>query len=411
MRKGILIAAAVFAMLGAAVAAVSTQQHFRLQREGFENGSYCAISDKINCDIVNASSYSEFLTIPIAWWGFAFYLCIAGMSAFAAFTRKDARATVVAAWGMSVGGIIYSAWLAYIAFFVLEVICVECLAMYAVNIALVILLFFALRLPLGGIVRFFFDYAKAVFGRPSNLGFKPRVFKHAVSVGCVFLAAFLLMKGVQAKDRGEATEAPAKEKVEAFFMQSLHSVEPEKGWAVWGNPDAEVTIVEFSEYQCPFCRISAFNVKPHLQEFKKDVRYFFVNYPLDNACNDQMDRPMHPFACMAAKAAVCAQKRGDFWSFHDDLFRNQRGMDAETILGLAEKRGWDRGEFEACIDDPETDARVKAELAAGRKAFVTGTPTFYLNGRKLKYWRDPEFLQAVVKEEIKRSKKRRGTGL
>lgn len=405
MKKGILIAAAIVALFGAAVAAVSTQQHFRLQREGFENGSYCAISDKINCDVVNASSYSEFLTIPVAWWGFAFYLCMAGMAFYSAYAGRKARPTVVISWFMSLGGILYSLWLAYIAFFVLEVLCVECLAMYAVNIALVVLLFLALKVPIGGLVTFFIDYIKAFFGRPSNLGFSPRVVRHAVIIGCVFLAAFLVMKGVQANDKKGVTDATTDEKVKAFYMQSLHSVDVGGGWAVWGNPDAKVTIVEFSEYQCPFCKISAFNVKPHLQEFKKQVRYYFVNYPLDNACNDEMDRPMHPHACFAAKAATCANKRGDFWSFHDDLFRSQRGLNEEAILKLADKRGWDRDEFRACIEDPETDAQIKNEIVAGRRAVVTGTPTFFLNGRKLKYWRDPDFLQAVVKEEIKRSKR------
>ena len=406
MKKGMLVAAALAAILGATVAAVSTHQHFRLKSQGFENGSYCAISDKINCDIVNASTYSEFLTIPVAWWGFAFYLCMAGMAIYSARAGRKAKATVMVAWLMSAGGILYSMWLAYIAFFVLEVLCIECLAMYAVNIALVVLFFLALKLPFGGIVNFFKDYTKAVFGRPSNLGFSPRVVKHGIVIDCVFLAAFIVMKGVQAGDKKNVTEVSTAEKVKAFYMQSLHSVDADKSWAVWGNPDADVTIVEFSEYQCPFCRISAFNVKPHLQEFKKNVRYFFVNFPLDNACNGDMQRPMHRHACFAAKAAICADKRGDFWSFHDDLFRAQRGINQEVMLKLADKRGWDRKDFVACMEDPETEAQVQKELNAGRKAMITGTPTFFLNGRKLKYWRDPDFLQAVVKEEIKRSKKK-----
>ena len=404
MRKGVLIAAAVVALLGAIVAGVSTSQHMRLKEKGFEEASFCVLSETVNCDIVNASSYSEFLGIPTAAWGFVFYCCLAGMALIAAFSR-DGRATGTIAWFMSVGGILYSAWLAYIAFFVLGVVCVECLALYAVGLALVVLLFVALRLPFGGIMRFFIDYAKAVFGRPSNLGFKPRVVKHAVAIALVFALGFGIMQSIQAKETDGEDKVPVDEKVAAFALQSLYSIEPQAGWPVWGNPNAKVTIVEYSDFQCPFCRVAAFNVKPYLQEFKDDIRYYFVNFPLDNACNKEMQQPMHPFACMAAKAAICANGRGDFWGFHDELFRRQRGMNEETILAVGEQRGWTKEELKACIDAPETEAEVQREIESARKIFVTGTPSLFLNNRKLKYWKDSDFLQAVVKEEVRKAKK------
>lgn len=404
MRKGVLIAAAIVALIGAIVAGISTSQHMRLKEKGFEEASFCALSESVNCDIVNASSYSEFLGIPTAWWGLTFYLCLAGLAFVAAFAREG-RAAGMIAWLMSVGGIFYSAWLAWIAFVVLGVVCIECLSLYAVGIALVILFFVALKLPFGGIMRFFIDYAKAVFGRPSNLGFKPRVLKYAAVIAVVFALGFGVMRGIQANEPGAENEVPLDEKVAAFNMQSLYTIEPEAGWAVWGNPNAKVTIVEYSDFQCPFCRVAAFNVKPYLQEFKDDVRVYFVNFPLDDACNEEMKQPMHPFACMAAKAAICANGRGDFWGFHDDLFRQQRKLNEETILAIGEKRGWTKDDLRTCIASPETDAEVKREIASARKIFVSGTPSLFLNNRKLKYWKDSNFLQAVVKEEIKKAKK------
>jgi protein-disulfide isomerase/uncharacterized membrane protein len=404
MRRWALWAALAAALVGAAVAVLSTTEHLRLMREGLEQRSFCAISETINCDVVNASSYSEFLGVPIAWWGLCFYLLVGGMALVGARSKKDRRSTVAIAWFLTFGSLAYSAYLAYIAGAVLGVWCIECLTMYAVNIALFLFLFAALRVRVAEIPRFFADYLRAVFGKPSNLGFAPRLLPNAVAGLLVFLIGWGAIAAISSGGKARPDEATLGEKLTAFSMQSLYTIEPNPEWPVWGNPKAPVTIVEFSEFQCPFCRVAAFSVKPYLQEFRNDIRFYFVNYPLDNACNDSMPGPMHAFACSAAKAGICAQKLGDFWGFHDDLFRNQQKLSQELILSLADKRGWNRDEFAACIASPETDKRVKADLAAARKIYVSGTPTIFLNERKIRYWRDPKFLQAVVREEIKRAK-------
>jgi protein-disulfide isomerase len=277
--------------------------------------------------------------------------------------------------------------------------------MYAINIAFVIFLFVALKVPFGGIMRFLLDYFKAVLGRPSELGFRPSVLRHALVIAVVFIAGFAAMKGLQAKEDKGAESASVDEKVRAYYMESLYAIEPDPSWAVWGNPDAKVTVIEFSEFQCPFCKMAAFNLKPRLQEFKKDVRFYFVNYPLDQACNKELEHPMHQWACMAAKAGVCAKMRGDFWDFHDDLFRNQKKLNDALITELVEKRGWNMDEFKACMDSPEVEEQIQKDLGIGKKIYVSGTPTVIVDDRKLKYWSDPKFLQEVVKEEIKKAKK------
>jgi len=407
MRKWALIIVVIAALLGATLAALSTSQYLRIQHEGFEKESFCVISETINCDVVNASSYSEFLGVPIAWWGLIYYLLLFGMSLYVLLSREDRRATASISWFMSVGGILYSAYLAYISFAVLKVVCIECLGMYLANILLFVFLFISMRMPVGDLPGLVVGYIRALFGKRRDLGFRPRIFSHVVIIGLAFLIGWLVIANIQLRDKKAQEDIDVDQLVKYFYAQSLHQVDVNPEWSVWGNPDAKVTIVEFSEYQCPFCRVSAFNVKPYLHEFKDDLRYYFVNFPLDTACNDELSRQMHPVACFAAKAAICADKRGAFWSFHDELFRNQRKLSRDFILDLAEKRGWNREEFLGCIESPEVESRIKNELAAGRKAFVTGTPTMFLNGRKLRYWRSPEFIREVLRDEIKKSKSSR----
>ncbi|MFA4873858.1 MAG: thioredoxin domain-containing protein [bacterium] len=408
IKRWALTVAAIAALVGAALAVLSTVQHLRIMSEGLEQQSFCAISERINCDVVNASSYSEFLGVPIAWWGVCYYIAIGGMALLARFSKRERRSSVAAAWFMSIGGLLYSAFLSYVSATILGVWCVECLVMYSANIFLFIFLYVAMGIPVSGAMQFVRDYALAVFGRSSNLGFAPKVITQAVAVAAVFMVGWGAMAAWQSRAPQGEERASLDEKVKAFYMQSLHEIKIDPDWPVWGNPKATVTIVEFSEFQCPFCRMAAFSVKPYLQEFKGDVRFYFVNYPLDNACNDSMKMPMHQYACLAAKAAICAGEKGKFWKFHDELFRNQKQLSQQTIMKLAEKQGWNRDEFMACVESPETDKRVRADIAAAKAIYVTGTPSLFINGRKLRYWRDPKFLQAIVEEEIKRSSKLKG---
>lgn len=410
MKKKFLVVSILASLLGTVIAGISTSQHMRIAREGLEKESFCAISETVNCDIINASSYSEFLDVPTAWWGLVYYVVTILMAIFCLFSKKDPRATMTAAWIMALESVVVSAYLAYITISVLGVVCIECVGMYIVNLALVVLLYLAIGNPVSGIFRFARDYVRTVFGKTSNLGFKPRAFAHFIVITLMFLVGWTAFAAVKANSKSAGKSAvpidniSAEEKLKAFYMQSLYAIEPDPNWPVWGNPNAPVTIIEFSEFQCPFCKNAAFNLRPYLQQFKKDVRFYFVNYPLDQSCNDEVTHPIHQFACMAASAAVCAKERGDFWGYHDELFRNQQKLGPDTFISIAKKHGWDEKEFQACMDSPGTLALVKADIRNGAKAYVEGTPTVIVNNRRLKYWMDPKFLQAVVKEEIKRSK-------
>jgi uncharacterized membrane protein/predicted DsbA family dithiol-disulfide isomerase len=407
MRKWSLTVAAIAAAIGVTLALMSTSGHLKVEREGLLNQSYCAISESINCDLVNASSYSEFLGTPVAWWGVIFYALIFAFMCFAIFSKAERRATVALAWFMSAGSVLYSIALAYIAVFVLGTVCLECLGMYLVNILLFIFTFVAMRVSPCSVVKFVVQYLKAAFGRPSELGFKAALIPHLAIIAAAFILGFAAMHSVQAKYKRGPDNINVDDLVKYFYMQSLYDVAIDPAAPTWGNPDAKVDVVEFSEFQCPFCKMAAFNVKPYLQEFKKDVRYRFMNYPLDNACNPNMSRPMHPMACYAARAGICANKKGDFWSFHDELFRNQQKLSEDLVKGLVKKRGWDEAEFMSCMDSPEVASILLSEISAGDKAYVTGTPTIFVNGRLLKYWKLPDFIRKVVREEIKRSKSKK----
>ena len=143
------------------------------------------------------------------------------------------------------------------------------------------------------------------------------------------------------------------------------------GAASLGAADSIVTMIEFSDYQCPFCGSYAKETFPKLiSEFVNTgrVRYVVRNFPLEQ---------IHSLALKAAEAAECAGDQGRFWEFHGRLFNNQQALDSENLLGHAVSIGLDRSRFRECMDNSKFGAKVKADLEDGQKLGVNGTPSFF----------------------------------
>ena len=144
---------------------------------------------------------------------------------------------------------------------------------------------------------------------------------------------------------------------------------------VRGPKDAKVTIVEWADYQCPFCAQSAPLVAQVLEAYPKEVKYVFKQFPLPAT--------MHPNAMPAAKAAVAASKQGKFWQVHDLLFENSRELGGDKLKEYAAKAGLDVSRWEKDVAAPEVQQQVDREKAEGSAADVQGTPTFFVDGKRL----------------------------
>ena len=139
-----------------------------------------------------------------------------------------------------------------------------------------------------------------------------------------------------------------------------------------GKPDAPVTVVEFSDYECPFCQRHFANTLPALKKDYIDagkVRYVFRDFPLDS---------IHPQARKAAEAAHCAGEQGKYWEMHDRLFKNQRALMVDNLRGFARDLGLKVEDFNSCLDQGKYATTVSEDLAAGSAVGVTGTPTFFI---------------------------------
>ncbi len=161
------------------------------------------------------------------------------------------------------------------------------------------------------------------------------------------------------------------------------------GDAIKGAAQPTVTIVEWSDFQCPFCGQFAETLDELSKAYPDDVRIVFKQFPL----------PMHPDAALGAKAAIAAQQQGRFWAMHDLLFRNRQKMKRENLLGYAAELGLDVAKFEADLDAPATEERLEREKMEGRRLGVRGTPTFFINGLPQSGAIDPAKLRDIVEKE------------
>lgn len=163
---------------------------------------------------------------------------------------------------------------------------------------------------------------------------------------------------------------------------------------VWGDESAPVTIVEFSDFQCPFCSRGAETVDEIKKKYKKSqVRIAFKHFPL----------PSHPEAKPASEASMCVaeQKKDKFWAMHDIIFKNQKDLKPENLEKWAkEVGGADIAKYKECLTSGKYKAFVEADLSQGEKLGVRATPTFFINGRLLSGAQPFERFKELIDEEL-----------
>ena len=181
----------------------------------------------------------------------------------------------------------------------------------------------------------------------------------------------------------------------------IKKVEAPADAASFGPAMAKVTIVEFSDFQCPYCSRAAPVVKQLKEAYGKDVRFVFRHYPL----------PMHPNAPTAARAAVAAQAQGKFWEMHDWMFDHQQELNQPSLEKAAASLGMDVARFKTAMESQETQAKIDADVAAANGNGVNATPTFFVNGRQHVGGLPIDQFKAEIDKEISRADKLLSSGV
>ena len=158
-----------------------------------------------------------------------------------------------------------------------------------------------------------------------------------------------------------------------------------------GPEGAKVTIVEFSDFQCPFCSRAIGTVDQVMEQYAGKVRLVFRQFPLD----------FHDKAPKAAQAALCANEGGKFWEMHDAMFKDQGKLDPDALKATAVSLGLDATRFGECLDSGKMKKAVDEDIEAGKKVGVNGTPAFFVNGTMLSGAQPLEAFKEVIDAELK----------
>ena len=160
------------------------------------------------------------------------------------------------------------------------------------------------------------------------------------------------------------------------------------GDPVLGAADAPITIVEFSDFECPFCARFAQQTAPALRrQYGERIRWIFVNYPL---------KSIHPNAYEAALAGECATEQDRFWPFYDAMFSGSHDIDADGYVEAAGAAGVDMERFRTCYRNADHADEVALDIKEGEKFYILGTPTFYVNGKRMEGAQPPEAFATVI---------------
>ncbi len=355
--------ALLFCLAGLLLSILLEQIHIKLHTNPTFH-SFCAIDRKVNCDIVARSSYAVLFGVPVAAWGIFGYALAAVVALWGALRRRSLLAAGCALY-LAILFTASSAVLGAISAFLVNAVCILCLGTYAANVLfLVCVSIVGRRMGL-----------RAALAEPWRT-LRERTGRSLVALAIVgaCAAAVLIAHPSYWKT---AKEASRPRPVEPTLP---HGIEPGGGHFIGAEKPA-VTLVEFSDYECPYCRQAHIQLRALLERFPKQLRLVHRHYPLDQSCNSSIKAPMHLNSCFAAMIAECADKQDRFWQANDYLFAEARMLHSLSNAEIAHDIGLDPAALETCLRE-EGPRRVALDVDEGNRLDIQGTPTFFVEGKR-----------------------------
>lgn len=372
----------LLSFIGFGIAVYQTWHFFQIRNglAGFR--SFCTFG-AFDCQAIDASPYAQLLPgFPLAAFAAGWLLALTVISILARDPRKR-REALKASVAMAGAGLAFSAFYLFIMVAVLKTYCLLCLIVDVINV-----LIFGLIMSLlpGNIKK---------DGGPSS--WKPFAAIAAGGVGFAFILSLIL-----------GSDGPSQTQIQEIVMDTVSApilpVETPDRLPSIGPKDAPITLVKFSDFQCPACKRGAHSIHPLMKTHAGKIRFVFRNYPLDPQCNREVKHPVHPAACQAAKLAWCMHQKGKFTEAYEALFENQEMLATGDMLELVTHDENEKASLRACIDSKEAMEAISADVEEGIRLKVRSTPTFFLNGRRIEGSLPPTIWGKIIDELLKDKK-------
>jgi protein-disulfide isomerase/uncharacterized membrane protein len=361
-KRKLLLAIWVLALAGLAVSIELTRIHYAVYRSP-DYVPACRISEKIDCESVALSKYSSIiLGVPNSVFGIAFYSLFILLIPFRRGTQIRMFAHLENYLALlSICSIGYTIFLASISTFVLKTLCPWCTALYLINTLSLIFILLALDRPGQVILQFTEDFHR--------VRTDPRYLGGLLGVVILFMVLVIVQLNRYYNKAPWPIPLPGGKQAEVDINKD----------PVVGPEHAPVTIIEFSDFQCPYCREMHGVLKEMRQRFGPRLRIVYKNFPLDNQCNPALRTPVHPNSCMLAVAAECAYQSGCFENFYDKLIQAEVYTES-SLTQMAMDCGIDPNQFRSCMGSEPPRKAVQRDIADALKVGISATPTLIVNG-------------------------------
>ncbi len=388
--------------LGLMVSGYLLWRHFVIADLSAQPGAdFCSALFGTGCDDALRSPMAVQLGLPLAGWGLVYYGTLASLLLLGWTVGETFRfEAMTAAFILALGGALGS-----IALFVamvtdLSPFCPMCTGVHVINLLLLFPLKRLTGRPLGQLVQAVAGAAGYLVGgktadpvatRWKLVGFLTSGLVAVVIYQWVFVEYAL---------RTRAAEAPfdPKQTIALFESGLQYEIPVSDDDPQLGPADAPVQMVVFNDFQCPGCRQLAQTIPGLARKFEDKLHIVFKHFPLDSTCNSVVKIELHPRACEAAWAAEAAREQGKFWAFHEVLFK-PRSEGKMTLMSLVENLGLNLDRFEAYRRGETAFAKVQEDINLGIRLGVDGTPSVFINGRRVFDTRE-RTLQFLIAYEI-----------
>lgn len=412
-------------VIGVGLAVVS-HLHFVEFKYGLKSTpSFCNINEAFNCDAVTQSDWASLAGIPLAAFGAAFYLLSFVFALVFTFSKSiDPKPFKSAILLSGVCAVIYSIILFYISEFIIGTICTICMGMYLVNFAI---LFLSLRLNRGCsfwkalkegfitlvswplVVCGYYRSTEKSFVKNSRRAFWLTVLITFYSLFLQEPLIYGLATGSLLKKQEKRTLSAVDGELKKWRSAPVEDLKLQDGSVLErdfrkGPAEAPIQIVEFSDFECPFCNMVHFVLKELADQYPGKVSITFKNYPLDHQCNPGIKSPYHLNACFAAHITRCAGEQGQFWEAADNFFNLKSEMQRAEASELRTKvleqladDGFDVEALESCVKSLRHGEKILSDIRQADALNIVGTPTVWVNNKRVNKF-SKELLEAIFDE-------------